>query len=74
MTAQAIGEVSNAFLAVFALGCSLVVAGVAGPLRQGGLMTVGAGVDAAFFLPMIHREGMWAVILGWPPGGSGMAV
>lgn len=74
MTAQAVAEIGDAFFAVFTLRFGLVVAGVACPLRQGRLVTIGAGVDAAFFLPVIHREGVWAVVLGWPPGGSDMAL
>ncbi len=70
MTAQAVIEIGDTFFAVFLLGFGAIVAGVAGPLRQGGLVAVGAGV---VLLAVIHRKGVRPIVRGWPPGGSGMA-
>lgn len=70
MAAQAVIEIRNTFLAVFLLGFGAVMTGVARPLRQGGLVTVSAGV---VFLAMIHGESMRSIVRGWPPGGGGMA-
>ena len=73
VTAQAIAKVGNAFFAVFLLGFGAIVAGVARPLRQVGLVTIGAGVQAVILLPVIHGEEMRPVILRGSPGGGGMA-
>ena len=70
MAAQTITKIGNAFLAVFLIHFSAVVAGVARPLGQVGLVTIGAGV---IFLAMIHRESVRAVITRRGPGASAVA-
>lgn len=70
MAAQTITKIGNAFLAVFLIHFSAVVAGVACPLGQVGLVTIGAGV---IFLAMIHRESVRAVITRRGPGASAVA-
>lgn len=74
VTAQTIAKVGNAFFAVFLLGFSLVVTGVTRPGGEGGLVTVGAGVEAASLLSVIHGKGVGAVILRRAPGGGGVAL
>lgn len=71
MAAQAVAEVGEAFFGVFRLCFSAVVAGVASPPGQVGLVAVGAGI---VYLAMIHREGMQAVEARRPPGGSGVTL
>lgn len=74
MAAHAVTKVSNPFFEMFARHFGLVVAGVTGPCGQVWLVAVGAGVDAASFLSVIHGEGVRAGVLRRAPGGGGMAL
>lgn len=71
VAADAVAEIGNAFFGVFAGHFRLVVAGVARPLGQGGLVTGGTGVIA---LAVIHGEGVRAVIRRGAPGGGIVAL
>lgn len=70
MAAQAVTKVGNTFLAVFLIHFGAVVTGVARPLGQVGLVTIGAGV---VFLAMIHGESMRAIVTRREPGGGAVA-
>lgn len=72
MTAQTVAEIGDAFLAVLLFCFGAVVAGVAGPLRQGGLVTIGAGVQTIIFLSVVHGEGVRAIVRGRTPGSGGV--
>ena len=74
MAAHTVAKVGDAFFGVFFRYFGLVVTGVAGPLRQGRLVTGGTGVDAVLFLPVSHGEGMRAVIGRGAPGSGIMAL
>lgn len=74
MATEAITKIGNAFFCMFARDFGLVVAGVARPGGQGGLVAIGASVDAAPFLSVIHGKGVRAGVLRRAPGGGGVAL
>ena len=71
MALQAVAEVRNAFLRVLIGNFRLVMAGVAGPCPQRGLVTIRTGIPSA---AVIHREGVRAVVWSRPPCGGSMAL
>lgn len=71
MALQAIAKVRNTFLRVLIGNFRLVMAGVAGPCPQRGLVTIRTGIPSA---AVIHREGVRAVVWSRPPCGGSMAL
>lgn len=69
MALETIIKIINSFLAMLRRGFCLVMAGIAGPRGQGGLVAISANARIA----MIHREDVRPIVTGWPPGRGGMA-